>query len=93
MIGEKQEPHEYLYWEFLEKGGRQGIRKDNWKAVKYDMSDNPEAPVQLFDLAVDIREKNDVSTIHPDIVDDMNKLMRTAHTPSDVFRFDYEKEK
>lgn len=93
MIGEKQELHEYLYWEFLEKGGRQGIRKDNWKAVKYNMSDNPEVPVQLFDLSVDVGEKNDVSAMHPDIVDDMNELMRAAHTPSDVFQFYYEKEK
>ena len=28
---EKQKKHEYLYWEFHELGGRQAIRKDNWK--------------------------------------------------------------
>lgn len=31
---EKQIQHDYLYWEFHEKGGRQAVRKGNWKAVK-----------------------------------------------------------
>ncbi|MEM7110415.1 MAG: arylsulfatase, partial [Bacteroidota bacterium] len=29
-----QQQHEYLYWEFHEKGGRQAIRLGNWKGVK-----------------------------------------------------------
>lgn len=32
-----QEKHEYLYWEFHELGGRQAVRKDNWKLVRYNV--------------------------------------------------------
>lgn len=91
MVGGKQKKHDYLYWEFLEKGGRQGVRMNSWKAVKYDMSKNPEAPIQLFDISKDIGEEVDVSDSHPDIVDRMNQIMKSARTPSDIFQFDYEK--
>lgn len=92
MLGEEQKPHKYLYWEFLEKGGRQAIRKDNWKAVRYNMSDDPNAPIQLFDLSKDIGEENDISAEHPELIEDMKSLLKTARTPSDVFQFNYEKQ-
>ncbi len=93
MIGGKQVKHDYLYWEFMEKGGRQGIRLGNWKAVKYDMAGNPDAPIQLYDLSVDIGEENDVASTHPEIVDEMVTLMKTSRTSSAYFQFDFEKEK
>lgn len=92
MIGGEQTEHDYLYWEFMEKGGRQAIRKRNWKAVKYDMSDNPDAPIQLYDLSVDIGEENDIASEFPEIVSEMKDLMKTSRTPSDDFKFDFEKE-
>ena len=76
----------------MEKGGRQGIRKGNWKAVKYDMSDDPDAPIQLFDLSKDIGEENDLSASHPEIIAEMQQLMKNARTPSQDFRFKYEDE-
>ncbi|WP_423129994.1 arylsulfatase [Gaoshiqia sp. Z1-71] len=30
---EGQQKHDYLYWEFHENGGRQAVRKDDWKLV------------------------------------------------------------
>lgn len=92
LIGDEQTEHDYLYWEFMERNGRQGIRKGNWKAVKYDMSDNPDAPIQLYDLSVDIGEENDIASEHPKIVSEMEDLMLTSRIPSDDFKFDFEKE-
>ncbi len=91
MLGGEQKKHDYLYWEFLEKGGRQGVRMGSWKAVKYNMSKNRDAPIQLFDISTDIGEEVDVSDSHPEIVEQMNQIMKSARTPSDVFQFDYEK--
>ncbi len=90
MIDGKQNEHEYLYWEFMEKKGRQAIRKKNWKAVKYNMSDNPDAPIQLYDLSMDIGEENDIALEHPEIIDEMASLMRTSRTPSGDFKFKFE---
>ena len=93
MIGGDQMEHDYLYWEFMERKGRQGIRNGNWKAVKYDMSNNPDAPIQLYDLSVDIGEENNIASAHPEVVSEMEDLMKTSRIPSDEFKFDFEKEK
>ncbi|SFZ89476.1 Arylsulfatase A [Flaviramulus basaltis] len=82
-----QKKHEYLYWEFHEKGGRQAVRKGNWKAVKYNVLADPNAPLELYDLSKDVGEQYDVSTEHMDIVKEMESIFKTARTNSDVFTF------
>lgn len=91
MTGTEQSTHDYLYWEFFEQGGRTGIRKGNWKAVRYDMSSDPEAPIELYDLTTDISEENNIAGEHPEVVAEMDQLMKTARTPSEEFKFNYEK--
>jgi len=85
---EDQVQHDYLYWEFHERGGRQAIRKGDWKAVKYNVLKKPNAPMQLFDLSTDMGEKNNIAAQHPEIVAQMKALFLEARTPSDVFTFD-----
>ena len=64
LIGkEKQEEHDYLYWEFHENNGRQAIRKGDWKAVKYDVHNN--GKIELYDLSADLSETNDLSGAYP----------------------------
>jgi arylsulfatase A-like enzyme len=84
----EQKKHDYLYWEFHEKGGRIAIRQGKWKAVKYNVLENPDAPVQLFDLSIDPREQNNLATVFPDKANELSQLMAQARTPSDVFTFD-----
>ena len=84
---EEQVQHDYLYWEFHERGGRQAIRKGDWKAVKYNVLKKPNAPMQLFNLSTDIGEKNNIADQHPEIVTQMKALFLEARTPSDVFTF------
>ncbi|KKN35492.1 hypothetical protein LCGC14_0783090 [marine sediment metagenome] len=82
-----QKEHEYLYWEFHERGGRQAVRKGKWKAVKYAVFERPDAPLELYNLEEDIGEEHNIAQSHPDIIADMKNIMKTARTPSDVFRF------
>ncbi|MCG1035822.1 arylsulfatase [Polaribacter sargassicola] len=84
---EEQKQHDYLYWEFHERGGRQAIRKGNWKAVKYNVKKKPNATMQLFDLSTDIGETNNIADKHPEIVEEMKQLFKEARTPSNVFKF------
>lgn len=84
---EKQLNHEYLYWEFHEKGGRQAVRKGNWKAVKYNVLKNPEAPLELYDLSKDLGEENNISNAHPNVVKEMETILKEARTPSEIFTF------
>ena len=88
LIGEgKQRQHEYLYWEFHERGGRLAARKGNWKAVQYEVLENPDGPVALYDLSTDISEENNLADQHPDILNEMKAILDTVRTPSPVFTF------
>lgn len=84
---EDQQQHEYLYWEFHEKGGRVAVRKGDWKAVRYDVLKNPDGPLELYNLAEDISEENDIASEHPGVVAEMNEILQEARTPSEVFAF------
>jgi len=76
---EKQKEHEYLYWEFYERGSAQAVRKGKWKAVRKPMFTGK---TELFDLGADLGEQNDVAAEHPDLVARMEAIMAEAHVPS-----------
>ena len=80
-----QTEHDCLYWEFHEAGGRQAIRKGDWKAVRYKVSEN--GRIQLFNLAEDLGEEHDLSTEHPELVKEFRELFETSRTESEVFNF------
>jgi arylsulfatase A-like enzyme len=82
-----QKEHNYLYWEFHERGGRQAIRKGDWKAVKYEVLKNPDKQLELYDLSKDISESNNVAAEHPEIVAEMETLFSGARTHSEIFTF------
>ena len=83
----EQKEHQYLYWEFHEKGGRQAVRMGDWKAVKYNVLQNPDARIELYDLSQDTGEANNVASDFPEVVAEMESILERARTPSEVFRF------
>lgn len=91
LIGEKQQSHDYLYWEFHDQGGKQAVRLRNWKGIRLNMSYNAEAPIELYNLASDIGEEIDVANENPEIVDKIVSIMNKEHIYSKEFSFGYEK--
>jgi len=87
MDQKNQKQHEYLYWEFHEKGGRIAIRKGKWKGVKYDVLTHPNREIELYNLEEDPGENKNLAAIHTDIVEELTGLMKEARTPSDIFQF------
>jgi arylsulfatase A-like enzyme len=85
-----QQEHDYLYWEFHEKNGRQAIRKGDWKAVRYDVFSDPEADPELYNLKEDIGEEQNVAGQHPEIVAEMAALIKSSRVPSEAFPFGQE---
>ena len=82
---ERQQQHEYLYWEFPGYGGQQAVRMGHWKAVRQDMlrRNNPDPlKMELYNLQEDIGESRDLSGEHPDIVARMRKVMATVPRPA-----------
>jgi len=91
LTGKEQKAHPYLYWEFLKKGGRQAVRMDQWKAVRLNMSNDPNAPIELYRLTDDIGEENNIAEQYPEMVKIMDSLMSNAHEYSEIFPFPHEK--
>ncbi len=91
LIGKEQKTHNYLYWEFLEKGGRQAIRMNQWKGVRMKMAKDPDAPIELYSLTDDIGEENNLAENYPEIVKKIDSLMHEAHVYSENFYFEHEK--
>lgn len=87
MGQEGQEQHQYLYWEFHEKGGRQAIRKGKWKGVRYNVFKDRESTPELYDLSADIGEQNNVADQYPEIAEEMALLMTKSRTESEIFNF------
>ena len=84
-----QRQHDYLYWEFHEKKGRVAIRKGNWKGVRYDVSVDPDSPLELYDLSKDPAETTNIAAANPEIVSDLDQLLKGARTVSPVDKFNF----
>ncbi len=82
----KQAKREYVYWEFHEQGGKQAIRKGNWKAVRLNVRKKPDGPIELYDLSRDIGETKNLSDKHPDLIKEMARLMTNSRTVNPAFR-------
>lgn len=79
LLGTGVQPeHDYLYWEFHETD-QIGVRKGDWKLIV--KSGKPE----LYNLADDIHEDNDVSAAHPELVEEMVEIIRKEHTDNPNF--------
>ncbi len=79
LLGQEQtNHHEFLYWEFHERGFQQAVRMGHWKAVRLQAGD----PLELYDLATDIGEKQNVAPEHPDVIAKLEAYLKTARTES-----------
>jgi arylsulfatase A-like enzyme len=71
--------HEFLYWEFHERGFQQAARMGDWKAVRL----KPEGPIELYNLRKDPSERDNVANAHPDIRDKLGNYLKSARTNSE----------
>lgn len=87
LLGGKQKEHEELYWEspgydrtrkvFIEEVPLQAMRRGRLKAVR------PEAngPVEVYDLAKDPGESQNLTPARPDLAAEFDRRMRAARIP------------
>jgi arylsulfatase A-like enzyme len=81
----EQKKHDYLYWEFSSLGGKQAVRMGDWKGIKLNVQDDPEKPIELYNLKSDPSEERDVATQNPGIDSQITEIMKQAHTSSEAF--------
>lgn len=90
LLNKRQQKHEHLYWEFHEQGGKQAVRIGNWKGVRLNMTNNPMATIELYDLSIDKDEEYNIAEEHPDIIQKISNIMEREHSVSNIFRFESE---
>ena len=78
LRGVKARAHDFLYWEFHERGFQQAVRMGKWKAVRL----SKDAPLELYDLDTDPREQANVAGAHPDVIAKIDAYLKTARTES-----------
>ena len=79
----EQRTHDFLYWEFHEKGTRRALIQGDWKLVQYAMA-NKGKP-ELYHLGRDIAESKDLAASEPERVTAMLKILNDHRKPSPIF--------
>jgi arylsulfatase A-like enzyme len=77
----EQKHHDYLYWEFHERGFQQAVRMGDWKGVRLKRGE----PLELYDLKTDVGEMRNVAKEHPEVVAKIESYLKKARTVSDQF--------
>jgi len=79
LLGIKQDlDGRFLYWELPKDRLLQAVRWGKYKAVRKGQ----DGPIELYDLAEDAGETNNIAVTHPEIVRRIEDFLSTAHTDS-----------
>jgi len=87
LVGESQQSHDYLYWEFHAQGYKQAVRYGNWKAVRLHVQEKPDGTPELYNLTEDPSETTDLAADNPEMVGLMEKIMLSAHYEDPTWPF------
>jgi arylsulfatase A-like enzyme len=82
LLGKPQKGHEYLYWEFFERGFDQAVLLGDWKGIRNGV----DGPIQLYNLKTDLGEKDNVADKNADVVAKIDGIMKSARTESDEWK-------
>ncbi len=74
-----------LYWEFPSYGHQQALRQGDWMLVRRFLGNKKKTSTELYNLAEDLSQKNDLAAKHPELVERMLKRMESERVPSTKF--------
>ncbi len=77
----QQHRHSYLYFEFHEEGGKQAVRKGDWKLIHLNASAPNGGSWELYNLADDPSESDNLIDSHSQKAAALKRLMLDAHAP------------
>lgn len=77
-----QRQHDFLYFEYPEKGGQVAVRTGKWKGVKTDLRAHPSKAWELYNLEEDPFETTNVANEHADVLSQMDEIAKREHAPS-----------
>jgi arylsulfatase A-like enzyme len=75
-----QKKHEFLYFEFHEKGfSSAAVLDGRWKGIRMERTN---APIEIYDLKRDVAEGRNVAAEHPKVAARIARYLSTARTDS-----------
>jgi arylsulfatase A-like enzyme len=74
---ENQKKHDFLYWEYKEE---QAVKMGKWYGYK-----NKEGVLEIYDLKNNPEQDKDLSAEFPEIAQKIEEIMKSEHSPSDVW--------
>ena len=77
LMGNYQQPRQFLYREFPGGGGQQSIRVGDWKAIRQNVL-RGNLGIELYNLATDPGEQNNLVAANPEIVDKLKRRLAIA---------------
>jgi arylsulfatase A-like enzyme len=77
-----QRQHSELYWEFHSQGSSQAVRMGRWKGIRTNVMQQPDGPIELYDLERDRGETRNVAAANPEVVRRIATIMKSSHTPA-----------
>ena len=77
ILGQDQEDRTHLYWEY-HSPFQQAVRMGDWKGIRFGTKEEPE----LYNLAIDITESNNVAESNPEVLSKILQVMDTSRTES-----------
>lgn len=86
LLGQEQNAHAFLYWEFPEYNGQQALRMGHWKAVRQNLKDGQIA-TELYHLEKDPQEQINVADQHPKVVQKIEEIFKAEHQAAKIDRF------
>jgi len=91
LTGRKQEQqkHGFLYFEYPENGGQLAVRIGNWKGVKRNVRNKPNGNWELFDLSKDRNETFDIASANPEIIAQMNAIVKREHIHPHILDWEF----
>ena len=91
LMGSKQDQqkHGFLYFEYPENGGQLAVRIGSWKGVKRNVRNNPSQNWELFDLSKDRNETTNVSAVNPQIISQINAIVKREHTHPHILDWEF----
>jgi arylsulfatase len=78
----EQEQHDVMYWEL---GRQQAVRLGDWKLYRRANADGDIVDVELYNLAEDIGEANNLADARAEVVAELVEVAARARVPSEVF--------
>jgi len=81
LLGLAQRPHDYLYWEFHERGFARAVRQGRFKLL----ANGSGSPLELYDLDTDVGERDDLAALFPDRVRRLEAIMDKARVESAIW--------